>query len=192
MLRKGSDLVGAGYVMYSSSTELVFAAASSGGGGGGSGVHGFTLDPSSKQYLLTRQNIRVPTRGPFYSLNEGKSNDWPPALKSYIEDMKRGTGQVAGNKMSSRYVCSLVADVHRTMLYGGWCGNPRSHLRYLFEAAPLAFLFEKAGGAASDGVSDLLDLEPNKGLHHRLPVFLGSRGDIDELRRYGDVRQVGS
>ena len=91
-------------------------------------------------------------------------------------------------RYSSRYVCSLVADVHRTLLYGGWAGNPRNHLRLLFEAAPLAYLLEGAGGKGTDGLVNLSSISPSD-LHMRLPVFLGSPEDINELMSYGDVQQ---
>ena len=93
--------------------------------------------------------------------------------------------------MSSRYVCSLVADFHRTLLYGGWAGNPRAHLRLLYEAAPLAFVAERAGGAGTDGRGPISDIVP-AGPHERLPVFLGSAEDIEELESYGDVQQTGN
>lgn len=181
ILQAGSHLVAAGYCMYSSSTEFVVTA--------GKGVHGFTLDPSSQTFVLTRPNMKCPARGPYYSLNEGRSSDWPDGLRQYISDIKDGKS-AWGKRYSSRYVCSLVADVHRTILYGGWAGNPRSHLRLLYEAAPLAFVLEQAGGAGSDGMKRLLDIKPST-LHERLSCFLGSVDDIAELESYGDVQQLG-
>ena len=180
-LRRGDELSCAGYVLYSSSTELVLAL------GRDQGVCGFTLSRDSSEFVLARPNIKVPPRGQFYSLNDGRSSDWPTGLQRYIQDIKDGRGE-SGKRYSSRYVCSLVADVHRTLLYGGWAGNPRSHLRLLFEGAPLAFVLEAAGGAGTDGVSRLLSIQPSK-VHHRLPVFLGSELDVRELQTYGDVQQ---
>ena len=91
-------------------------------------------------------------------------------------------------KYSSRYVCSLTADIHRTLLKGGWAGNPRPHLRLLYETAPLAFIAEKSGGAASDGTVDLLDIQPTN-VHQRTCCFIGSKLDIEDLKQYGDVQQ---
>jgi len=182
-LRPGDDLSCAGYVLYSSSTELVLSL----GREHDAGVCGFTLDRATGDFVLTRSNIKVPERGQFYSLNDGRSTDWPEGLQRYIQHIKDGRGE-SGQRYSSRYVCSLVADLHRTLLYGGWCGNPRSHLRLLFEGAPLAFILEAAGGAGSDGIKRLLEIQPLK-IHHRLPVFLGSRLDILELQSYKDVQQ---
>ena len=181
-LRGRESMVAAGYILYSSSTEYVVSLA-------GRPVQGFTLDPHSNRFLLSRESILVPAHGPYYSLNEGRSADWPEGLSAYINCVKNGRGRQQGVRYSLRYVCSLVADVHRTLLYGGWAGNPRAHLRLLFEAAPLAFIMENAGGRGSDGVVDLLDVAPSK-VHHRLPVFLGSKDDIDELLAYGDVQQT--
>ncbi len=104
-----------------------------------------------------------------------------------MSDAKRGAVP-SGTKFSSRYVCALVADVHRTLIRGGWAGNPRPHLRLLYEAMPLAHIAEACGGKASDGVRDILDIEPT-GLHDRLPVFIGSAEDVAELVAYGDVQQ---
>eukprot|EP01036_Dinobryon_divergens_P022773 gene22773-31064_t len=184
VLQPGVSLLAAGYVMYSSSTEMVVCL------GKGSGVTGFTLDPSTKQYMLTRRAIQCPKRGPYYSLNEGRSSDWPSGLRQYIDDIKNGRSQW-GQRYSSRYVCSLVADFHRTLLYGGWAGNPRSHLRLFYEAAPLAMIVEEAGGAATDGVGRLAEVVPTA-LHQKTPVFMGSAEDIAELLTYGDVQQKGN
>ena len=173
------NMVGAGYILYSSSTEFVLRI--------GSSTSGFTLQPSTGSFILTRRDIRIPATGSFYSLNDGRSADWPLGLFTYIEDIKNGRGRQRV-RYSSRYVCSLVADVHRTLLYGGWAGNPRNHLRLLFEAAPLAYLLEGAGGKGTDGLVNLSSISPSD-LHMRLPVFLGSPEDINELMSYGDVQQ---
>ena len=181
-LRGRDTMLAAGYILYSSSTEYVLSIK-------GRGVQGFTLDPAVGGYLLSRADIKLPRHGPYYSLNEGRSSDWPEGLSRYVEDVKNGRGRQQGVRYSLRYVCSLVADVNRTLLYGGWAGNPRAHLRLLFEAAPLAFIVESADGRGSDGATNLLDVTPCK-IHHRLPVFLGSAEDIDELLSYGDVQQT--
>ena len=140
LYQSGKSLIASGYIMYSSSTEFMLTL-------GDNSVHGFTLNrhslSHSQQFLLTKPYVQVPPRGYYYSLNEGRSSDWPVGLLTYINNIKNGKGQAKGKRYSSRYVCSLVADVHRTILYGGWAGNPRRHLRLLFEAAPLAFLLGK-------------------------------------------------
>jgi fructose-1,6-bisphosphatase I len=188
--RPGSALVASGYALYSSSTELVVSF----GNDHPDGVVGFTLDESwdyderSFVFLLSRIGIRCPPHGPYYSLNEAREPDWPNGLKRWISDAKRGITPT-GRTYSSRYVCSLCADLHRTLLEGGWAGNPRPHLRLLYEAAPLAFLIEAAGGRGSDGTKDLLEIEPG-GLHDRVCVFLGSKEDIDDLESYGDIQQL--
>lgn len=191
-------LVAAGYALYSSSTELVLSLPASPhkppGGGGSAGstgsacrCMGFTLDPGRGRFVLSRRSLACPARGPYYSLNDAREPDWPAGLRRWVNDAKRGATPSA-TRYSSRYVCALVADVHRTLLTGGWAGNPRPHLRLLYEAAPLAHIAEACGGAASDGVRDLLDIEP-AGLHDRTPVFIGSRDDVAELVAYGDVQQ---
>jgi fructose-1,6-bisphosphatase I len=180
ILQRGDELQASGYFLYSSSTEFVFTL-------GYNEVYGFTFSRDRQEYLLTRPSIRIPARGSIYSLNDGRSSDWPDGLKRYIQNIKDGKGE-SKTRYSSRYVCSLVADVHRTLLYGGWAGNPRSHLRLLFEAAPLAFLVEHAGGAGTDGLERLCSIQPTQ-IHHRLPVFLGSKEDIEEIKTYKDVRQ---
>ena len=181
--RSGSDLVASGYALYSSSTELIVSL----------GIHqpvvGFTL-LSDNEFVLSRNNIRCPAHGPYYSLNEAREPDWPEGLRRWIHDAKRGH-TTTQKTYSSRYVCSLCADFHRTLLQGGWAGNPRPHLRLLYEAAPLAFLIESAGGKGSDGTQSLLEILP-QGLHDRVCVFLGSKDDIDDLESYGDVQQVQS
>ena len=196
--RPGSALRAAGYALYSSSTELVVCFGKDHPGG----VLGFTLDPTKYHqheimdigprtaaedaFVLSRANIACPPSGPYYSLNEAREPDWPDGLKRWVSDAKTKRPL----PYSARYVCSLCADFHRTLLQGGWAGNPRPHLRLLYEAAPLAFVVEAAGGRGSDGVRELLEIVP-KGLHDRVPVFLGSRGEIcDLVETYGDVQQV--
>lgn len=212
--KPGSSLVAAGYALYSSSTELVI---SFGNDVVGFTLDPNRLQqsPFSKTsttasavtdeeddddencdvvvlaedaFLLSRERIICPTHGPYYSLNEARENDWSDPLKQWIKHAKLGQ-TTTGTRYSSRYVCSLCADFHRTLLLGGWAGNPRKHLRLLYEAAPLAFLVKAAGGKGSDGTMDLLDILP-VGLHDRVCVFLGSKCDINDLLSYGDVRQV--
>lgn len=179
VLQPGNKLLAAGYLLYSSACILVLTT--------GSGTHGFTLTDDAG-FVLTHHNMRCPDRGQIYSLNDARFDDWPLGLQEYVRAIRNGRG-VSGKQYSSRYVCSLVADAHRTLIYGGWAANPREHLRLMFEASPIAFLTEQAGGKASDGKRRILDIEP-KVLHQRLPFFLGSSLDIDELESYRDVQQL--
>jgi len=136
------------------------------GESGSMGAAGFTLiyqdtmlkssnssrsNEGAKCFILSRKDIKCPNHGPYYSLNEGREPDWPEGLKTWIHDAKRGKTP-CGTIFSARYVCSLCADVHRTLLKGGWAGNPRPHLRLLYEGAPLAHCAEACGGKGSDGV----------------------------------------
>ncbi|RLM55265.1 fructose-1,6-bisphosphatase [Panicum miliaceum] len=125
--------------------------------------------------------------GQIYSVNDARYFDWPEGLRKYIDTIRQGKGQHP-KKYSARYVCSLVADFHRTLIYGGVAMNPRDHLRLLYEANPLSFLAEQAGGRGSDGKNRILSIQPVK-LHQRLPLFLGSMEDMLELESYGDVQQ---
>lgn len=141
----------------------------------------------AERLILSRPYIKCPEKGCFYSLNDGREPDWPEGLRKWIHDAKRGKTP-SGTIYSSRYVCSLCADVHRTFIKGGWAGNPRPHLRLLYEAAPLAHIAQGCGAKGSDGTQNLLDIKP-KGLHDRTCVFIGSICDILELESYGDVQQ---
>ncbi|CAH8363334.1 unnamed protein product [Eruca vesicaria subsp. sativa] len=179
-LQRGNRLVASGYVLYSSATILCVTL--------GSGAHAFTLDHSTGEFVLTHQNIKIPTRGQIYSVNDARYFDWPEGLRKYIDTVRQGKGQNP-KKYSARYICSLVADLHRTLLYGGVAMNPRDHLRLVYEGNPLAYLVEQAGGKASDGKREILSIQPVK-LHQRLPLFLGSVEDVTELESYGDVQQT--
>lgn len=178
-LQSGLKLVAAVYVLYSSATILCTSF--------GSGTHAFTLDHSTGDFILTHPNIKIPPRGQIYSVNDARYFDWPRGLRQYIDTVRQGKGKYP-KKYSARYICSLVADFHRTLMYGGVAMNPRSHLRLVYEANPLSFLVEQAGGRGSDGKIRILSIQPVK-LHQRLPLFLGSPEDIEELESYGDVQQ---
>ena len=134
--------------------------------------------------------MRCPSRGQIYSLNDARFDDWPEGLRSYITDVRNGRGE-SGKSYSARYICSLVGDAHRTFIYGGWAGNPRPHLRVVFEAAPLAFVARACGASATDGVNDVLAKTPAS-LHERAPFFVGSSEDVAELVSRGDVQQDAS
>jgi len=178
-MQPGRALVGAGYVIYGSSTIFVYST--------GHGVHGFTLDPSIGEFLLSHSNLRIPERGGIFSVNEGNSRLWSPEIRAYVESLK---GEENGRKeaYSARYIGSLVADFHRNMLKGGIflyprdSKSPEGKLRLLFEAAPLAYICEQAGGAASTGEGRVLDVQPTD-LHQRVPLFIGSKDDVAELEQ---------
>jgi len=179
-LQPGKNLVAAGYVLYSAATTLVFTI--------GNGVHGYTLDENIGEFVLTHPEIQIPSRGKIYSMNESNRHDWDEPLKDYISDIQQGYGDTK-TKYSSRYVGSMVADVHRTLLYGGIFGYPADKnnkdgkLRLLYEAAPMAFLMEQAGGSALTGKNRIMDIPPQS-VHQRVPCILGSKLDVAELRRY--------
>lgn len=176
-MQPGANLVASGYCMYSSSCMMVLTT--------GKGVNGFTLDPQIGEFVLTNPNMQVPKRGKIYSFNEANQPDWDPTMQTYVENLKQGRGKT-GEKYSSRYIGSMVADVHRTLLYGGVFGYPGDNknkngkLRLLYEAAPMAFIMEQAGGMASTGNERIMDIIPNA-VHQRVPVILGSKDDVQEL-----------
>ncbi|MBI3268201.1 MAG: class 1 fructose-bisphosphatase [Planctomycetes bacterium] len=176
-LRRGSEQVAAGYVVYGSSTMLVYTT--------GNGVHGFTLDPSLGEFLLSHPNIQIPPRGKIYSINEGNSPYWEAGTKKYIQYIKE-KDPASNRPYSLRYIGSLVADVHRTLLYGGIflypadekeAGKLKAKLRVTYEAHPMAMIVEQAGGRATTGTQRILEVEP-KSLHERVPLVIGSRDDV--------------
>jgi fructose-1,6-bisphosphatase I len=174
VLQRGSGQVAAGYVLYGSSMMFVYCA--------GHGVHGFTLDPTVGEFLLSHENIHIPRRGSIYSVNEGNYGRWERNMQRYVDYLKQ-EDKATGRPYASRYVGSLVADVHRTLLYGGiYCYpgdtvNPNGKLRLMYENNPLSYIMENAGGAASDGRHRTLDIQPET-LHQRSPLFLGSPDDV--------------
>lgn len=184
-LQRGTSQVAAGYVIYGSSTVLVYTT--------GDGVHGFTLNPAVGEFFLSHENLKVPARGKSYSINEGNTHLWSAGTRRWVEHMKTPRPvpgkEGAVTTHSSRYVGSLVADFHRTLLKGGVFAypadakSPSGKLRLLYEAAPMAFICEAAGGAASDGRQRILDIEPER-LHARTPLFLGSRDNVAEAERF--------
>jgi len=175
-LKAGAEQVCAGYILYSSSTMFVYTT--------GQGVHGFTLDPNVGEFLLSHENIRIPDRGKIYSINEGNSKHWLPGTSLYVEKLKNDE-----KNYSARYVGSLVADFHRNLLKGGVFLYPadkksiNGKLRLLYEANPLAFIVEQAGGKASTGDKRILDVVPDK-LHQRVSLIIGSKGDVEEAENF--------
>ncbi len=174
VLQPGFKQVAAGYVLFSSSMMFVYST--------GRGVHGFTLDPSVGEFLLSHENIRIPKRGSIYSMNEGNYGRWEAGMQRYAQHLKQ-EDKATGRPYSSRYIGSLVADVHRTLLYGGiYCylgdlKNPNGKLRLMYENNPLGYIVENAGGAASDGKGRILEIMPDS-LHQRTPLFIGSVEDV--------------
>ena len=175
-IQPGRRQIAAGYIVYGSSTMLVYST--------GVGVHGFTLDPSIGEFLLSHPDIRIPVPGErIYSVNDGNYIRWAEGQRRFVDHLK-GIDGANTRPFSSRYIGSLVADFHRTLLYGGIfmypadAKSPQGKLRLLYEAAPLAFVCEQAGGRATDGTRDILDIEP-KELHQLTPLYIGSREYID-------------
>jgi len=181
-LQEGNKLVVAGYCLYSAATSFVFSF-------GGKTCQGFTLDESVGEFVLTQPNMQVPTRGkPIYSINEGNRWQWEPELRDYITTIQKGEGET-NKQYTARYLGSMVGDIHRTLLYGGIFGypgdikNPNGKLRLLYEAAPIAFIIEAAGGLALSGGERILDITPSV-VHQRVPCFFGSVEDVLEMRSY--------
>ena len=172
ILQPGCKQVAAGYVIYGSSTVLAYTA--------GAGVHMFTLDPSIGAYLLAEENVRMPETGSIYSVNEAYEKNFPNGIRRYLKWAKE-----EGN-FSSRYIGSLVADFHRTLIRGGvflYPGTPKApegKLRLLYEANPLAFVAEQAGGMASDGEQRVLDKQPTA-MHQRTPLIIGSKKEVERV-----------
>ncbi len=180
VLQPGLRQVAAGYILYGPSTMLIFST--------GQGVHGFTLDPGVGEFLLSHPNITMPRRGKVYSVNEAYWHYWDDASKKAVDWFKNP--QAAHNtKYSARYVGSLVADFHRTLLQGGiymYPGDvrkPEGKLRLMCEASPLAFLVEQAGGKATNGSQRILEVQP-KELHQRTPLFIGSCAEVDDVSAF--------
>lgn len=186
-LQPGSRQVAAGYIVYGSSTTLVYTT--------GNGVNGFTLDPSIGEFLLSHPNIQTPRTGTIYSINEGNYRSWGEGTKQFIKWMQE-EDPATHRPFTSRYIGSFVADFHRNLLKGGiyiYPGNvrdPRGKLRLMYEANPMAFIVEQAGGKASTGRGRILDIVP-EALHQRTPLYIGSTELVERaeafIREYGDA-----
>ncbi|NJL92910.1 MAG: class 1 fructose-bisphosphatase [Anaerolineae bacterium] len=187
VLQPGRQLVAAGYTVYGPSTMMVYST--------GQGVHGFTLDPSVGEFLLSHPNITYPAKPKYYSVNHGNERSWTPGVQQYIRWLQGFSGDDSPN-LSLRYIGSLVTDFHRNLLKGGvylYPGNlhdpqePDGKLRLMYENIPLAFLAEQAGGYASDGHGNILDIQPHT-LHQKTPLFIGNRALVEQaeafIRRY--------
>ena len=182
-LQPGRKLFGAGYIIYSSSINMVYST--------GHGVNGFSLDPSVGEFVLSHPNITMPKRGKIYSTNEGNYPYWKQGTREYIEYLKSDKN-TRKEPYTTRYIGSLVADFHRNLLKGGIFlypedtkdpKKPTGKLRLLYEANPLAFIAEQAGGYASTGYEPILDIQPS-GLHQRVPLIIGSKDDVLEYEQF--------
>ena len=189
LLQPGYQQVAAGYFIYGSSTIMVYTT--------GNGVHGFTLYPSVGEFLLSHENIRIPAKGKTYSVNEGNYSYWDEKTRALVDYFKTNDKKT-GRPYTSRYVGSLVADFHRNLLKGGIFLYPADHkdpkkatgkLRLMVEANPLAMVVEQAGGYASDGKGPILKIEP-KELHQRVPLYIGSKEDVELAEAYISGRKA--
>jgi fructose-1,6-bisphosphatase I len=178
LLQNGRKQIAAGYILYGPSTILVYSI--------GSGVHSFILDPSLGEFILAEENIKIPKHGSIYSVNEGNFWQWEESIREYIRYVHRHEGYTA------RYSGALVGDIHRILmqggvfLYPGTVKKPEGKLRLLYESAPLAFLVEQAGGKASTGSENLLDVIPDR-LHYRTPLIIGSPENIDLVQSFINI-----
>lgn len=179
-LQAGSRQVAAGYIVYGSSTMLVYATRR--------GVNGFTLDPSIGEFCLSHPDIKCPDKGKIYSVNHGNFFQYDEEVRNYIHCCQRKT-KSDGGPYTQRYIGSMVADVHRNLIkggifmYPGTTDKPKGKLRLLYECNPFAFITEVAGGKATDGKQRILDIKPTE-LHQRTPLFIGSKGMMEELEGY--------
>jgi len=177
-LQPGNKVIAAGYALYGSATAIVLSL--------GDGVNCFTYDPAIGEFILTDSEMRVPEKGKIYSINEGYASDWDEGVFNYVAAKK---DPAKGKPYGARYVGSMVADVHRTIKYGGIFiypatkSSPQGKLRLLYECIPMAFLMIQAGGLASNGDISILDIIPQK-IHERCPIFLGSKKDVEEALGY--------
>lgn len=177
-LQPGNAQVAAGYVVYGSSTMLIFTT--------GNGVNGFTLNPSIGTYYLSHPNLKIPEEGNIYSINEGNYAHFPQGVKDYLKYCQAEEDE---RPYTSRYIGSLCADFHRNMIKGGiyiypsGTTSPNGKLRLLYECNPIAFLAEQAGGKASDGFNRILDMQP-KELHQRVPFFCGSKKMVEKAEEF--------
>jgi fructose-1,6-bisphosphatase len=182
-LQPGTAQVCAGYALYGPSAMIVLTL--------GTGVHGFTLDPEIGAYLLTHPNLQIPADTQEFAVNTSNQRFWEPPVKRYVEECIAGKSGVRGKDFNMRWIASMVAEVHRILMRGGLFMYPRDtkdpgkpgRLRLLYEASPIGWLVEQAGGAASTGRGRILEVVPTE-LHQRVPVILGSRNEVERLARY--------
>jgi len=176
-LQPGTNLVAAAYCLYSSSCFFVLTL--------GSGTYGFTLDENIGEFVLSHPNIKIPETSKIYSFNEANTHMWDEPLQEVVAGWRNGTGK-SGETFSSRYIGSMVGDVHRTLLYGGVFGypgdskNPNGKLRLLYEGAPMSFIMEQAGGLSTTGTERVMEITP-KVVHQRNPMIMGSKNCVQEV-----------
>jgi len=184
VLQPGQKQVAAGYIVYGSSTMMVYTA--------GNGVHGFTLDPAIGAFVLSHENIKMPWQGKYYSVNEGYRDTFPAEYRSFFNELRRGYG---GVKYSCRYIGSMVADFHRTLLKGGvfayppTADSPGGKLRLLYEVNPIAMIASQAGGIALDGTRNALDVTP-KHVHQRASFIVGGGAEMDLFVRHSRASEI--
>lgn len=184
-LRPGAEQVAAGYVAYGSSTMFVFTT--------GDGVNGFTLDPGIGEFLLTHPDLTIPEERALYSVNEADIEDFSPELRAYLRWLKKKDPDT-GNRIRARYIGSFVSDFHRNLLTGGLymypssVDHPKGKLRLMYEANPMAFLVEEAGGRATNGTERILDIDPDR-LHQRTPLFIGSAALVEAAQAFLEGRE---
>jgi len=182
-LQPGKDLVAAGYILFGTSTMLVYSA--------GQGVHGFTLDPAWGEFLLSHENIRIPEAPTYFSFNHAAAKNFSEEMNTYIDWLRNLQNPV----LTQRYVGSMVADFHRNLIHGGVFGypaeptKPDGKIRLLYEAAPLAFIAEQAGGYGSDGRQSLLEIMPTD-IHQRVPVFIGNRSLVEKAENFVSKQNI--
>ncbi|NWF67738.1 MAG: class 1 fructose-bisphosphatase [Chloroflexi bacterium] len=183
VLQPGNRLIAAGYIIYGPSTMMVYST--------GHGVHGFTLEPSIGEFLLSNPDMRMPQKPKYYSVNQGLEKYWTPGVRRYVKWLQGIHGE-GHEPLSQRYIGALIADFHRNLLHGGVflypadlkdSSKPGGKLRLMYEAQALAFIAEQAGGYASDGVGRILDIEP-AGLHQRVPLFIGDRALVEKAEAF--------
>ncbi|MBI1833559.1 MAG: class 1 fructose-bisphosphatase [Candidatus Andersenbacteria bacterium] len=180
VLRRGSEQIVAGYVIYGSSTMLVYTV--------GAGTHGFTLDPSLGEFYLSHPHIQTPVDGTVYSINEVYEPHFSGAMKAFLSEIKEH------GRYTGRYIGSLVADVHRNLLYGGiyiYPDKPKAKLRLLYEGFPMGWIVEQAGGAASNGTQKILDMIPAE-LHQRTQLVIGSKNDVARYEELVKQEELGT
>lgn len=179
-LQPGVKQICAGYVVYGSSTMLVYTT--------GNGVHGFTLDPSYGEFILSHPDICIPQKGSLYSVNESNFDFWDDGVKAYVHYVKQ-VDEATDRPLNSRYIGSLAADFHRNLLYGGIflypasTKSPQGKLRLVYECNPMAFICEQAGGRAIDGRQRILEIKP-EALHQRTPLYIGSEEDVNMVEDF--------
>ncbi|WP_434358748.1 class 1 fructose-bisphosphatase [Parasalinivibrio latis] len=182
-LQPGTRQVCAGYVLYGPATNLVLTS--------GQGVNGFTLDQDIGEFILTHPKLTIPEKTSEFAINMSNQRHWEPAIKRYIDEVVAGKDGPRGRNFNTRWVASMVAEVHRILMRGGIFLYPRDgrenvhegRLRLLYEANPMSFIIEQAGGAATTGRERLLSVQPGK-LHQRIPVILGAREEVERVTRY--------